>query len=64
MSFYISDFKSFDEINFWRPKSELIAENNLLLHSYSLIMSFGLLVHYSFVFLEMFLTSATVFIAK
>jgi len=55
---YFDDFKSFDEINFWYPKSELIAENNLLqiYTGYSQFdnKSFGLLVHYSFVFLEMF----------
>ena len=55
---HFEDFKSFDEINFWYPKSELIAENNLLQiytgFSEFNNKSFGLLVHYSFVFLEMF----------
>lgn len=55
---YFEDFKSSDEIRFWYPKSELIAENNLLqiYTGYSQFdnKSFGLLVHYSFVFLEMF----------
>jgi len=55
---YFEDFKSSDEVNFWYPKSELIAENNLLqiYKGYSQFdnKSFGLLVHYSFVFLEMF----------
>ena len=55
---YFEDFRSSDEINFWYPKSVLIAENNLLqiYTGYSQFdnKSFGLLVHYSFVFLEMF----------
>jgi len=55
---YFEDFSSSDEINFWYPKSVLIAENNLLqiYTGYSQFdnKSFGLLVHYSFVFLEMF----------
>lgn len=51
-----NDHISYDEINMWKPRSEVISNENIYeIYNQKIgggTMSFGLLVHFSFVFLE------------